>query len=234
MRVFGWAGASLFALMPMASAGVITFTNSNVDLHGTGFGNVLNVLAVQKKDHEFGSVIWNGSADVLGGDATIQSQTRTVSELIAHGMTGGQMALYFNANEPVVSQEVLVDDFTLHFMDAAGGLLFDATYTAPDGGLVLGDFAGTGRTGWLFNVQLTDSEAAQFFANGGNRVGMSILDSHAIQWTAGGPENFFLGPPQSPGPGGGGGQVPEPASLACWAACGLVGLFVRRRTRVTE
>lgn len=223
-------GAAAFWALAACSihAGSISFSGTQVDLNGTGFGNVLNVLSVQNRNSEFGSVMWNGSADVLAGDATNTSKTQSASAMQSAGITGAAFSIYFNGNEPGNASSVTLSDFSLHFLSATGASLFNATYTAPPGGLAIADFGGTGQSGWLFNVILSGAEAALFFGDGGNRVGMSISPNNPISDTAGGAENFFLGPGNSPSPGGD--PVPEPASLAVWglAALGAV-IAVRRR-----
>jgi MYXO-CTERM domain-containing protein len=210
-------------------AGSISFSGASVDLNGTGFGNVLNVLSVQNRNSEFGSVMWNGSADVLAGDATNTSKTQSASAMQSAGISGAAFSIYFNGNEPGNAPSVALSDFTLHFLSATGASLFSASYTAPPGGLAIADFGGSGQSGWLFNVILSDAEAVLFFGNGANRVGMSISPNNPITDTAGGAENFFLGPANSPGPGGG--PVPEPASLAVWGLLAAGGLIVARRRR---
>ena len=59
-----------------AQAAYITFNNEVIEDRGTGFGNVLQTLALQQHSNattESGSVLWNGTSDVLGGDAKPQS-----------------------------------------------------------------------------------------------------------------------------------------------------------------
>lgn len=203
-------------------AAVITFTGVQRDFGGTGFGNVLNVLSVQNKNSEYGAVSWNGSADVLSGHATNTSQTVTAADLQAEGIVGTAMFLYFNGNEPGNASSVLLHDFTMNFVDGSGASLFDATYSAPSGGLTISDFGGTGQSGWEFQVTMSPSESALFFALAGNRIGMTIDVENAIGDTAGGAENFFLAPGQG-GPGGGGDPVPEPTALAAWGAALAIG-----------
>ena len=201
-------------------AGVVTFSGTQADLNGTGFGNVLNVLTVHNRGSEFGSVLWNGSSDVLGGHATNTSQTQTASVMQANGIGGTKFAVYFNGNEPGNASSVLLHDFSVHFFAADGSSLFDAVYSAPVGGLGISDFGGTGQAGWLFEVALSALESSLFYGNGSNRIGMSIGANQAIELTAGGAENFFLGK-LDPGPRDGGDPTPEPASMLVW---GLVAL----------
>src|SRR5262245_28502814 len=96
-------------------AGSISYTGTSVDLGGTGFGNVLNTLSVAHKDSEFGSVLWNGAADVLTDDATNSSKTQTAAAMQGKGIGGAKFAVYFNGNEPGNASSVVLHDFTMHF-----------------------------------------------------------------------------------------------------------------------
>ena len=219
-----------------APAAQIVYTGTQVELAGTGFGNVTNLLSLQagaQSNSEFGSVSWNGSADVLGGAAANTSKTQSATALVAAGIDANTgLGLVFNINEPGNASDVTLHDFTVHFTDGAGASLFDATYTAPVGGLSLSDTGGTGQSGHLFWLWLTPDELNQFFASGTNRAGMSVGSPNAIGNVAGGTENFFLAPyrPNDPGgPGPGGEPVPEPASVAVWGALAVAGLAWRRR-----
>jgi len=215
-------------------AGAINFTGTQVDMNGTGFGNVMNVLSVMNRGSEHGSVLWNGAADVLGGDATNTSQTRTATAMQAAGIGGNKFAVYFNGNEPGNAPSVVLSDFTLHFLAADGSSLFNATYFAPSGGLTISDFGGSGQAGWLFEVTLTAAESLLFYGNGSHRLGMSVGANNAITDTAGGAENFFIGQ-RDDNPTSGGDPTPEPASIAVWAIAGLALLSTKlRRTSAVQ
>jgi hypothetical protein len=220
-----------------SQAGTITFTGIQVDLNGTGFGNVLNLLSVQNTDSEFGSVLWNGAADVLTDNATNTSKTQTAAVMQSVGI-GSTFSAIYNGNEPGNASSSTLHGFKLHFQGADGSSLFDLLYTAPAGGLSISDFGGTGQAGWIFAVSLAGNEAAQFFGNGANRVGMSIDRDEAIGDVAGGAENFFLHHgTDGPSSGGGGEPTPEPGSIAVWmiaALAAIQGARVRRRTKIAN
>jgi hypothetical protein len=227
-----YIAAASVAFAAAAEAGSISFTNTQVDLNGTGFGNVLNVLSLANRTSEFGSVLWDGGADVLTDDAANTSQTHTSAVLQSKGIGGVKMALYFNGNEPGNAPGVTLGDFTLRFQKADGQKLFDVIYDAPSGGLAISDFGGTGQSGWLFEVSLTSGEASQFYGDAANRIGMLIDANNAITGTAGGAENFFLGKLDSPPGPGGGSPTPEPSGLAVWALGALAVGIVKKVRRV--
>lgn len=214
-----------FALQPVAVvAGTITFTGNTIDLQGTGFGTTLTSLILHDNDSEFGSVLWNGAADVLTDDATNQSATRTATELATAGVNATNFSVIFNVAEAKgQGTDVTLFDFAVRFQDSTGASLFaDLVYDAPVGGIVLDQVAGgVGGAGWLFNIALTPGEAAAFFGTGSNRVGMIIESSQAIQNSSGGPDGFFFAP------------VPEPSGVGLMVVgTVIVGLVpLRRRMR---
>jgi len=252
----GWASLVLFATLGTNSAPAadITFLNQTVDLNGTGFGNVYSLLALQatgSQTSEFGSVLWNGSMDILSGNAkpAIQTNTQPASIIQAITNANNHFGLIFNINQPGSNPNVVLHDFSLAFQDPNGGILFTATYNAPPGGIdLLQVDNGNGSAGYLFDVSLTNAEAALFFADPNNHLGQFITEANGITNVQGGPENFFLqslgpdagaggGPDPGPGPGPGPGphHMPEPGSLLIWSVFGAcaVGFGARslRRAR---
>lgn len=222
-RLIAIAALAVVASLPgqAATAGNITFTNTSLDLNGTGLGNVLDILFVHAKNSEFGSVTWNGASDVETDDAINQSQTRTVAELAKVGITSAaQIGLILNIAESGNEPDINVFDFSMRFTDSKGVPLFaDAVYTAPGGGLNLTQVAnGVGGAGWLFAVNLSPAEEAALFGDGTNRIGMIITRDNAFIDTSGAHDGFFVAP------------IPEPASWIM-ATLGLLGLLVWRRNR---
>src|SRR5687767_12055524 len=65
---------AIATLPTLCSAAVVTFKGASPD-NGTGFGSILNILSLQNRPEESGSVIRQSGADVLTGDATNTSQT---------------------------------------------------------------------------------------------------------------------------------------------------------------
>lgn len=203
----------------------IIFTNTQVNESGTGFGNRLTVLSVQQKGNnttESGSILWNGAADVDAGDATNQSETQTVADLLAEGINENTLTVIFNINEGGEPAPVLtLHDFSLVFLNAAGAEQFRETYSAPVGGLDLDQAgSGNGASGWRFDVAFDNpAAAASFFSVPTNRLGMEIASGQAIEDTSGGAESFFVISP-----------VPEPSSgLLCLVGLALACRFPRRR-----
>ena len=211
-----------------ATAAIVTFTNTTVDLNGTGFGTRLTILALSDKTSEFGSVGFNGTREVTTGDATNQSNAPTVAELADFGVTAATptFGLIFNLNEPGSDRTLVLNDFTLDFLNPNGTTKFQATYNSGVGTPLVGLDSGNGNTGFLFLVTLETPEELAFFNDPTNRLGQTILSGESITGSAGGAESFFIGPQAA--------AVPEVSSLVM-AAIGCVGFGAmglnRRRSR---
>lgn len=202
-------------------AGDIVFTNSFVDQTGTGFGNVINVLSLQNDPSEFGSILLDsGGNDVEAGNATNQSQTRTVQELTDEGVNSSNFGIVLNINEAgPTPRDLTLNDFSFRFYTDTSDLtqFFDLTFDAPAGGLTLLEIdSGNGKSGWLFSAQFTPAEASAFFADPDNRVGAFVVSGQAITGTTDGADSFRII------------AIPEPSTTA---AIGLGCLLLLARGR---
>jgi hypothetical protein len=216
-----------------AESAVITFHGETTNDTGTGFGNVLKLLALQQKGNarqEAGSVYWSGSADQRSGDATPQSQTQTVAAATAKGFDASDLIVILNINQVGSNDALDVHEFAMRFYtNPAGTQWFDAAYdrtnplnTASSLGLTPAG-QGTGSAGYVFRIALDAAEATAFFADPGNHLGMAVsvaMDNEANN----GPDNFYLGDADVNN------VVPEPATLVMLSlGAGLA--MLRRRAR---
>ena len=224
-----------------AQAAYITFHDDVTNDYGTGYGNVLQTLALQQHgsaENEWGSVLWNGSAEVLAGDAKPQSQTITVADLAAKGFDATNLLVVLNLNQTGSHPELDLYDFTMRFYTSLdGSSYFDAVYDLSDprnSGSTLGltpqaHGMGTGQAGYVFRVHFEDTEAASFFANNAHRLGTLVqtpMDNHANAGT----EIFYMSDGDAIE------VVPEPATLFVLIVGGLVAISSRawRRHQIAE
>jgi MYXO-CTERM domain-containing protein len=233
LRLLSSLGATgiLAAAAAAAQAGTITFTNTQVDESGTGFGSVLNLLTVQATGGgttEYGEVTWNGSSDVDNvGDTQNTSETRSVADIF--GATGNtDIGIIFNINQQGSDTSLILNDFQLLVFSAAGVLLDSINFDAGAGGLHLDiDQQGTGGAGWLFRV----SGLGSLINTSTNRFGMRILSTEAITQVNDGPENFYI--TSIPGTTTTTAMPLPPAALIGLLTLSGVGLAARLRRRRT-
>lgn len=235
LKIIGcWLLVCLLLGPGLAQGAFITFHGeTSLDL-GSGFGNVLTILVLQpggSTTSEWGSVSWNGSNDVESGDALSNSQTQTVTDLIAAGFDEENLLVVLNLNQTGNSDGLDVHDFTVQFFDTDGTVLFEADYvegvpgpngnTAPSTGLNVNG-QGIGSAGFVFRISFEGTQGSDFFAQGSNRIGLTVESANAIDNEANdGPETFYIADANVNT------VVPEPATLAILLIGGLA--LLRRR-----
>jgi hypothetical protein len=195
---------------------------SPVDFGGTGLGAVNTILTVQAQGNgttEAGAVSWNGTTDIITGNAKTgasQTQTRTLGDL---GVTSAStLRVVFNANESRNDLSISLDSLVLNIYSAAGALLFSS---GPVSHLFSDITQGTGNSGYVFALDGAQAATAQSTAFSGafqtNRVGLST----SLSLVSDGVETFFVA--NAP-------AVPEPGTLSLLAS-GMLGIFGVARRR---
>jgi PEP-CTERM motif len=227
------AAAAAVAALGAAPAHAMLVLQSEEIFSGTGLGNVSTVLTLQGQGDatfEQGSVSYDGSADVLSGNAlsgASQTMTRTIDEV---GLTSAaDLRIVFNAQEPGNGDNsILLTNLSLSIFSPTGDLLFNSGSLTDAPINFANTFTGTGNSGFVFALdaeQAAEAQAAGFSGDyGNNRIGLFASLSNAT----GGPETFFVGnaagsvtPP-----------IPEPETYALMlAGLGVVGFVARRRRR---
>ena len=215
---------------------------------GTGLGAVQTLATVQDGSGPPGSIQNNGTesgcvtynpadpanptftcfAGLEGGDNQAINNTYTLSDVT--GLTSaGQLGVVVNINErglPVDGQAVLTDLYLRLFEIDGGAPLATFSYAGLD--LTLTETGGIGNSGF-FLFTLDTVQAAE--ANAVCPIIADCVVGGGVQFlagsTSGGPETIYV---KTAGDGGGGGEIPEPASLAL-LGLGLVGLAIGRRRK---
>lgn len=186
---------------------------------GTGLGKVNTILTIQGSNQatsETGSVRFDGTGDIIDGDAKkgeSQTQTRTISQLGITSAAG--LRIVFNATES--DNLINLTGLTLNFYNAAGATLYSANLDKAYTGLTTQ--SGIGNSGFVFGLDSTQATEAQTrvfnLQNfGAVRIGLAAT---ATGFESGN-ETFFVAQSSLVGPGGPSTAIPEPGSL------GLLGL----------
>ena len=219
-----------------ASAAYVTHYGEIAEDMGSGFGNVLTLLGLQtatgQVTSESGSITWDGTQDVDGGDATNSSMTQPVAALTAKGFDADNLLVVLNLNQTGVTAALDVHEFTLRFYTHPNGSqFFDALYFLSDARNTASTLQltpegqGTGSAGYVFRInfeenEFNENEATLFFGNPGNRIGM-IMNTPIDNSANDGPESFYIADADVVT------VTPEPATLSLLALGGLA--FLRRR-----
>lgn len=172
-----------------------------VDLTGTGLGNVNTLLTIQSPRNtstETGSVSWDGLTSVTTGDTQAINNTLLLSSL---GTNASDLRIIFNPSEPgnAANNGITLNNLVATIYSPTGDALWNSgtfasiSYPTTDNG--------TGKAGFVFGLDATQSAQAQTFFVGANRLGLLAAASDAT----GGHETFFaITSPTSP--------VPEPST----------------------
>jgi len=211
----------ILALCGSAANAQLVLT-SPVDFQGTGLGSVNTILTIQSpgnSSNEAGSVAWNGSTDVLMGDAKTggsQTQTRSFAQLGV--ASASNLRVVFNALEPGgAANGIDLLGLTLNVYNAGGTLVFSAS--TPQSYSFADTFTGAGNSGFVFALTNSFASQLQSIFNSDLRIGLSATAANAT----GGFETFFVGNAATPVV-----AVPEPQTYALLLAGLAIGGFVAR------
>jgi len=227
----------LLATTGNARAETISFNGEEGAFSGTGIGAVFTLITLQQKGGtttEAASVSWNGTSDVITGNAKTgnkQTQTQLVSLLKAAGINETNLDLVLQVNQNAGGANALDvnHSFTLNVFNSAGNIIDSATFTpgSPNADTSALTGTGTGSSGWIFHVT---GLLASDFTTGTNRIG---LDVQTMNNANSGSETFFLANDSADPPV----HTPEPSTIVMssimLAMFGVVGLRKRMKSTTT-
>lgn len=201
LKLLSLAGAVAMSLAATTANASLEYLGQ-IDLTGTGLGNVNTLLTLQSPGNlttESGSVGWNGSTSVTTGDTQAINNTLLLSSL---GTSAADLRIIFNPAEPGndAANGITLNNLVATIYSPTGDALWNSgTFTSIS---YPSTSSGTGSAGFLFGLDATQSAQAQTFYDGVNRLGLSATASAAT----GGQETFFAATTVQVSP------VPEPST----------------------
>lgn len=185
LKLLSSAGA-IAMLLAATQASAALQSLGQVDLTGTGLGNVNTLLTIQSPGNsstETGSVGWNGSSSVTTGDTQAINNALSLNTL---GSSAANLRIIFNASEPGNSaNSITLDNLVATIYSPTGDALWNSgSFTSVAFPTTEN---GTGKAGFVFGLDAAQSAEAQTFWDGANRLGLSASASSAT----GGHETFF-------------------------------------------
>lgn len=213
-------------LLSSASASLIQSNPFEVNINGTGFGNVSTIITLQtlngQVSTEAGCVGFNNLYTNCGYTTDGKIKNSSQLEPVPAGVTdASQLRFVFNASQPA-GGSITLTNLTVNFYGTTANPLFSASLATKPLTLT-STFPGTGNSGFVFQLDTTQAAAVNAILAQTTSIGGGFSATGA----SGGQDTLFLGT----GPGVT--AVPEPSAFLLFgSSLGAVAFWRRRKALV--
>lgn len=226
------AAAVLVGITASSHAAIVKANPDEIDLGGTGYGNVSSVLSLTPGGNNTsatGSVAWSGSGDVTTGNTSNGAGKNSTYSFGELGITDlADLRLIFNPNETGndLTNGITLSSLTFTVYSTAGAPLYNTSLAGPI--QYSATQVGNGNSGFVFMLDqasidaiIAGSLSTGTFFTADNRFGLAASVANA----QGAADTFFTVAQEG---GGTRTQIPEPGSVAL-LGLGLIGITALRR-----
>lgn len=196
-------------------------TNFEVDISGTGFGNVSTLITLQtangQSTSEAGCIGSSNSTTTCGITQDGKIKNTSTTEPVPTGVSASDLRFVFNASEPS-GGSIDLNQLEVSFYGTTSTPLFTASLGSPM--TLTSTEAGTGKSGFVFELNATEAAEAQGFLGMTTAIGAGFSATGA----SGGQDTLFLETAPS--------VVPEPGEGSLLLT-GLLGVALLLRRKIS-
>ncbi len=213
-------------LAPAALADLVPVpTNFEVNLNGTGFGNVSTLITLQtangQSTTEAGCIGFNNSTTGCGISQDGQIKNSSTTEPVPAGATGEDLRFIFNAAQPSGSS-IDLNSMEVSFYGSNSTPLYTAMLASPI--TLTSTLPGTGNSGFVFQLNSAQASKVDSILSSTTAIGAGFSASGA----SGGQDTLFLGVAPSTS------SVPEPRTYGLLMATLIAGFVCFRRCKSVQ
>ena len=205
-----------------AFADLVPASPFEVNLNGTGFGNVETLITLQTANGqtttEAGCIGFNDSTTNCGITTDGKIKNTSTTEPVPTGITADELRFIFNAAEPQ-GGSMSLNTMDVSFYGTSSTPLYTAVLGSPM--TLTSTQQGTGNSGFVFELNPTQATAVQSILSSTTQIGAGFGASGA----SGGQDTLFLATSPSSA------STPEPRNYAWLLAAFIAGCVLLRHRR---